>query len=87
MIIRWDKEVGTLEINKRADLFVIKTSTKNPYELLLSASEKVIQLVIIDGVARYGKLELLSSSLKKPEQENWADQPWHLISITISRIP
>ena len=53
-ILKWDKVLGTIEAGKRADLMVIGNTTTDPYETLLRAKETDLQLVMINGVARYG---------------------------------
>ncbi len=58
-IIKWDKELGTLEIGKRADLIVIKGQGNDPYKTLLQASEKSITLVVVNGTPRYGDATLM----------------------------
>ncbi|HEX6427344.1 MAG TPA: amidohydrolase family protein, partial [Niastella sp.] len=58
-IIKWDKELGTLEKGKRADLVVIKGSGNDPYKTILQASEKSIALVVINGTPRYGDAPLM----------------------------
>jgi cytosine/adenosine deaminase-related metal-dependent hydrolase len=58
-IIKWDKELGTLEKGKRADLVVIKGSGNDPYKTILQASEKSIALVVINGTPRYGDASLM----------------------------
>lgn len=58
-IIKWDKELGTLEKGKRADLLVVNGSGRDPYKTLLQASEKSIALVVINGTPRYGDAALM----------------------------
>ncbi|OQP58144.1 hypothetical protein A3860_07400 [Niastella vici] len=58
-IIKWDKELGTLEKGKRADLLVVKGKGNDPYTTLLQASEKSISLVVINGTPRYGDATLM----------------------------
>ena len=58
-ILKWQKAVGTLEPGKRADLVVIAGKASDPYEALIQAKETAIQLVMINGVPRYGIPELL----------------------------
>ena len=53
-ILKWHKALGTLEPGKRADLVVIAGKVGDPYEALMKAKETSIQLVMINGVARYG---------------------------------
>ncbi|MEP6932888.1 MAG: amidohydrolase family protein, partial [Nitrospirota bacterium] len=58
-ILKWHKALGTLEPGKRADVVVIAGKVGDPYETLIQAKETSIQLVMINGVARYGMLELM----------------------------
>jgi cytosine/adenosine deaminase-related metal-dependent hydrolase len=58
-IIKWDKELGTLEKGKRADLLVVKGKGNDPYKTLLQASEKSIALVVINGTPRYGDASMM----------------------------
>jgi cytosine/adenosine deaminase-related metal-dependent hydrolase len=53
-ILRWDKQLGTLEPGKRADLLVVSNRDGDPYQHLLTRSEHDIELVVINGVPRYG---------------------------------
>lgn len=53
-ILKWHKVLGTLEPGKRADVVVIAGKGGDPYEALIQAKETAIQLVMINGVARYG---------------------------------
>jgi 5-methylthioadenosine/S-adenosylhomocysteine deaminase len=53
-ILKWEKGIGSIEPQKRADLLVISSAARGPYEQLLSASEAAVALVVIDGVPRYG---------------------------------
>jgi cytosine/adenosine deaminase-related metal-dependent hydrolase len=53
-ILRWDKQLGTLEAGKRADLLVVSNRDGDPYQHLLTRSEHDIELVVINGVPRYG---------------------------------
>jgi hypothetical protein len=50
----WENEVGTIEKDKLADLLVLKNNTDDPYMQLIKATEKDIDLVVVDGIARYG---------------------------------
>jgi cytosine/adenosine deaminase-related metal-dependent hydrolase len=58
-IIKWDKELGTLEKGKRADLVVIKGQGNDPFKTLLQASEKSIALVAVNGTPRFGDAALM----------------------------
>ena len=58
-ILKWHKALGTLEAGKLADVVVIAGTVGDPYEALIQAKETAIQLVMINGVARYGMPELM----------------------------
>jgi hypothetical protein len=51
-ILRWDRHLGTLEPSKLADFIVVSGKGGDPYAQLLTADEKSIVLVVIDGVPR-----------------------------------
>ncbi|NGZ95138.1 MAG: amidohydrolase [Nitrospira sp. WS110] len=53
-ILKWQDTLGTLEAGKRADVLVIAGQEGDPYEALIRAKETAINLVMINGVARYG---------------------------------
>jgi hypothetical protein len=53
-ILQWDAVLGSLEVGKRADLFVLSGKTGDVYESALTAQETSIRLVMINGIARYG---------------------------------
>jgi len=53
-ILKWDSVVGTLAAGKLADLIVIDGTTGDAYDTLIRAKETDIQLVMINGVARFG---------------------------------
>lgn len=71
-ILRWDKKLGTLEAGKHADLIVITGTTGDPYKHLLSADEHDLDLVVINGIPRYGASrpmkQLLGSAAESAEQ-------------------
>jgi len=53
-ILKWDKFLGSIEPGKHSDLLVLNGNQGDPYELLISANESSIKLVVIDGVPRFG---------------------------------
>ena len=53
-MLKWHDALGTLEAGKRADVVVIAGREGDPYEALIHATEPAINLVMINGVARYG---------------------------------
>ncbi|NJD04707.1 MAG: amidohydrolase family protein [Ruminiclostridium sp.] len=67
-ILGWEKAIGTLEPDKRADLLVINGNTADPYESLINSNEKDISLIIINGIARYGLPALMVRSV--PDKED-----------------
>jgi 5-methylthioadenosine/S-adenosylhomocysteine deaminase len=58
-ILRWDGTVGSIAAGKRADLLVIEGTGGDPYTALIGARETAIQMLIIDGVPRYGTPAML----------------------------
>jgi hypothetical protein len=52
--LQWDAALGSLEPGKRADLIVIDGQDRGRYSQLLHATEADVELVIIDGIPRYG---------------------------------
>jgi cytosine/adenosine deaminase-related metal-dependent hydrolase len=58
-ILKWEKVLGSLEPNKRADVLVIEGTRRDPYDTLLQATEKDIPLVMINGIPRFGTPRLL----------------------------
>ena len=61
-ILRWQAVLGSLEAGKRADLLVIREDTKDPYASLIGAHEIDIQLVVINGVPRFGTATLMKKT-------------------------
>lgn len=57
----WQHHLGTLEEGKLADIIVVKGHQSNPYAHLINTTEKDIELVIIDGIARYGNTLLMNA--------------------------
>jgi imidazolonepropionase-like amidohydrolase len=60
-ILKWDKVLGSIEAGKRADLLVIDGAVGDPYDALIRAKETDIQLVMINGIARYGVPGLMTA--------------------------
>jgi len=59
-ILKWDKKLGSIEVGKRADMVVIKGTSKDAYDAIINAAETDLELVMINGVARYGTAELMA---------------------------
>lgn len=53
-ILRWQEHLGTLEAGKRADLLVVSGITGEGHAHLLTRSEHDVELVVINGIPRYG---------------------------------
>ncbi len=61
-----DAALGTLEVGKRADLVLFRGDAGQPYDALLSASPLDVDLVMVDGRALYGTLELKVAAPANP---------------------
>ena len=55
----WEEYVGTLEKGKLADILIIKGKDNDAYLQLIKAVEKDVELVVVDGVARYGNFAFM----------------------------
>ncbi|MFB3922576.1 MAG: amidohydrolase family protein [Terriglobia bacterium] len=60
-ILHWQELLGSIEAGKRADFLVLDSAPQDPYAGLLKANESAIQLVMINGVARYGEPAIMKS--------------------------
>jgi 5-methylthioadenosine/S-adenosylhomocysteine deaminase len=58
-ILRWDKQVGTLEGGKRADILVVAGAGGDGHAHLFTRSEHDVELVVINGVPRYGASQVM----------------------------
>jgi 5-methylthioadenosine/S-adenosylhomocysteine deaminase len=58
-ILKWDTLLGSIEAGKRADLMVMDGKSGDPYQSFLTRSESSISLVVVNGIARYGKEDLM----------------------------
>ena len=68
--VRWDDQVGSIEIGKAADLLVIDARSAlqkregipaSPYRRLIDATEQDVALVMVGGIAQAGDVEAMSS--------------------------
>jgi 5-methylthioadenosine/S-adenosylhomocysteine deaminase len=60
-ILGWDRELGSLEVGKRADLVVVAgQDAAAPVTPLFAGDERTVQLVAINGTPRYGTPALMS---------------------------
>jgi cytosine/adenosine deaminase-related metal-dependent hydrolase len=60
-IARWDAQLGTLEAGKMADVTVLAKRNQDVFANLINATERDVDLVVINGVARYGEARMLSA--------------------------
>ena len=67
--LRWDHEVGTIEVGKIADLLVITAPThpsaedlpNSPYRNLIDATERDVRLVLVNGEPLAGDVPLMAT--------------------------
>jgi cytosine/adenosine deaminase-related metal-dependent hydrolase len=60
-ILHWEDRLGSIEAGKRADFLVLNGTPQDPYSALIKATESSIQLVMINGVPRYGDPGIMKS--------------------------
>ena len=53
-ILRWDGHLGSIEAGKRADLLVVSGAGGDAHAHLFTRSEHDVELVVVNGVPRYG---------------------------------
>jgi len=58
-ILRWDKELGTLEAGKRADLLVLNGAGGEGHAHFFTRGEREVELVVINGTPRYGASQVM----------------------------
>ncbi len=67
--LRWDAEVGSLEPGKVADIVMVRDPLRGPgqgtpmsraYRALIDATERDVQLVLVDGVAQAGTVDAMA---------------------------
>ena len=57
--LKMQDKVGTLDEGKLGDILVLKAKNENPYENLLDASMKDIELLILAGTPIYGEMRFI----------------------------
>ncbi len=65
-----DAVLGSLEVGKKADLFVIGGDAANPYDAVLAATPVDVRLVMVGGVALYGDPALVALGPASPGCES-----------------
>ena len=58
-ILRWDKQLGTVEAGKRADVFVVAGDGGDGHAHLFTRGERDVELVVVNGVPRYGASKIM----------------------------
>ena len=69
MTVRWDDQVGSIEVGKAADLLVINAPrvsdddgiSQSPYRRLIDATERDVALVLVGGNAQAGEIDVISA--------------------------
>ena len=56
----WDREVGTIEAGKVADLVVVDNIHANPYRNLIEAVDPDVRLTVVGGLAVYGDQDIMT---------------------------
>ena len=75
-IVKWDKWVGSIAPNKRADLTVIAApAASDPYAAIIAARETDVQLVMIDGSAAVATPALMAALGATGESISVGGQP------------
>lgn len=71
-ILRWDKALGCVTANTRADLLVVRGTGGDAHAHLFESDEADVELVVVNGTPRYGAAEpmkrLLGTEAKGAEQ-------------------
>ncbi|MEP6562099.1 MAG: amidohydrolase family protein [Nakamurella sp.] len=74
-MLGWGQHLGTLEAGKRADLIVVRGAGGDPYDHLLAATEADIDLVLINGIPRAGRVPVMTTLGVTGEQVTVAGTP------------
>ncbi len=77
-ILKWDKAIGSIEATKRADMIILRGQDGDPYHHLIKAKENDIELVIINGILRYGLPAHMHAATGAIESWKIAGQPRQL---------
>lgn len=62
-------QIGSIEVGKKADLMVIGGNAAAPYDALLAATPRDVRLVMVNGMALYGDMELKTIAQATPACE------------------
>jgi predicted amidohydrolase YtcJ len=53
---RMDKDIGSIENGKKADLLIVSTKSKDPYAALSDVEMEDIELLVLEGKPLYGSI-------------------------------
>jgi 5-methylthioadenosine/S-adenosylhomocysteine deaminase len=79
-ILKWGNRLGSLEAGKIADILAVGGRGGDPYKHLLTRRESDIQLVVIDGVPRYG-LRSWMLGLGRPGEQRLLRGRWRVLHL------
>ncbi|MBK7579779.1 MAG: amidohydrolase family protein [Myxococcales bacterium] len=65
-VLGLEKYIGSLEVGKRADLFVVPGALANAYDAVLAATPSNVRLTMVDGRALYGEKALQAAGPTAP---------------------
>ncbi len=65
-VLGLEKYIGSLEVAKRADLFVVPGNTSNAYEAVLAATPTTVRITMVDGRVLYGDKALQAAGPANP---------------------
>jgi cytosine/adenosine deaminase-related metal-dependent hydrolase len=75
-ILGWDRQLGSLELGKRADLIVVAGQDDSaPVSPLFGGDERTVELVVINGTPRYGTPALMAADGPGVETLNVGGEP------------
>jgi 5-methylthioadenosine/S-adenosylhomocysteine deaminase len=62
-MLGWEEHLGTVEAGKRADLLVLAGETGDAHAHLFECGEREVELVVVNGVPRYGASKIMRQLL------------------------
>lgn len=62
----FEAQIGSLEVGKRADLFVVEGTSANAYPAVLASVPKTVRMVMVDGRVLYGDTALQAAGPTTP---------------------
>lgn len=65
-VLGLEKYIGSLEVGKRADLFVVAGNATNAYDAVIAATPSTVRLTMVDGRVLYGDKALQAAGPSAP---------------------